>query len=83
MVSSSSSNSWNVHPLCFFMGKDILLLFYSIGFFDLVRQPADLSTSQAYGYGVIRQMLNFLRCNLKNRGYCVPCLSITVLQHVP
>lgn len=50
------------------MGKDILLLFYSIAFcnLEIVRQCANLSTSQAYGCEGIRQILDFLRCNFKN-----------------
>lgn len=68
------------------MGKDILMLFYNVALCDLgiVRQLANLSTTQAYGSEVIRQMLDFFRCNFKKlSGYCVPCLSIRVLQHVP
>lgn len=50
------------------MGKDILLLFYSVAFYDLeiVRQLANISTSQTYGYEVITQILDFPRRNLKN-----------------
>lgn len=50
------------------MGKDILLLFYCIAFYDLeiVRQLASISTSQTYSYEVVRQILDFLRCSLKN-----------------
>lgn len=62
------------------------MLFYNIALCDLgiVRQLANLSPSQAYCYEVIRQMLDFLRCNFKkNYLDTVPCLSITVLQHVP
>lgn len=65
MVWSRTSDSWNVRHLCSIIGKDILLLFCSTAFCDLaiVRQLANLSTSQAYGYEVVRQMLDFLNCN--------------------
>lgn len=50
------------------MGKDILLLFYSIAFcsLEILRQCANLSTSQAYGCEVIRKIVDFLRCSFKN-----------------
>lgn len=65
MVLSRTFNSWNVRHLCSIIVKDILLLFYSTAFCDLAieRQLGNLSTSQAYGYEVVRQMLDFLRCN--------------------
>lgn len=56
-----------ISPL-FIMGKDILLLFYRIPFcnLEIVRQCADLITSQTYDCEVIRQILDFLRCSFKN-----------------